>query len=287
MSNIILELKDNVSANSLAQLKAINIANAYAANFIAALVIILSEDRNGLRLLNDKNHVNLKSFSENMSRPNYWGFIVFNSDNKSITKHISAEAAKELSNNAGRVIPERVKKLQRMTISRVNTIDWEDAAYSVKLLKVRFNLSFSKINNIANGIYSWSSLDEMAKGDVLYSAFTYLMQSDNDSNLLPVLRRLVNNKYLTVSSVASTLAQKVNKVFRISEDEGGGDSGGEMSAPDGSDSEGTDSKDIQSVPVRFEKGKIIKRIKRNWKVRKWKDPFLNKRLGDYSNVKIN
>ncbi len=87
------------------------------------------------------------------------------------------------------------------------------------------------------------------------------MQSDNESDLLPVLRRLTDNKYLTVNSVISSLGQKINKVFRVFEEDGGeGDigtgnpgAGVNVTTPDG-----TNANDIGTLPVKFEKGKIIK-----------------------------
>lgn len=292
MNKVLQQLSENVSLNSVRMMKAPAIANAYLANYIAALTLIRAEDKQGLKLLNDKQHANLKKFSSSMSRPNFWGFIVFNSDNKSVKKIILPTTANELAKNAGRIVTSRIQKLQNYTTSSSNKINWTDAAYSIKLLKVRFELSHSKIDNIANGIYSWDSLDEMSKGDLLYNVFSYLMQSDNESDLLPRLRLLTDNKYLTVNSMISTLGQKLNKVFRMFEDEGGeGEIGTGNPGPgvNVTTPDGTSAKDIGTLPYKFDKGKIIKRRKRNWKVKKWKDPSILKKIdsGDYSNVKIN
>lgn len=294
-NNMLKNLSENISLNSVRNMKASAIANAYVANYIAALTIIRAEDEKGIKLLNDKAHVNLKKFSTSMSRPNFWGFIVFNSDHPNIKKIISVSAADELAKNAGRIVNSRRQKLQTFTTLTTNKINWTDASYSIKLLKVRFELPFAKIDNIANGIYNWDNLDEMSRGDLLYNVFSFLMQCDNESDLLPRLRELTNNKYLTVNSVVTTLGQKLNKVFRIFEDDGGISPGDEapgtgnpgpgvnVTTPDG-----TSAKDIGTLPYKFEKGKIIKRRKRKWKVRKWKDPFTSNKIdsGDYSNVKI-
>lgn len=291
MNNILMQLNENVSLNTIKMMNATAIANAYVANYIAALVLIRAHDDKALKLLNDKSHVKLSSFSTSMSRPNFWGFIIFNSDIKNIKKVIQPAAAAELEKSAGRIVKERRIKLQTYTTLTDEKINWTDAAYSIKLLKVRFELGYSKLDNMANGIYHWESLDEMAKGDLLYNAFSYLMQSDNESDLLPRLRVLTNNKYLTVNSVISTMGQKLNKVFRMMEDEGEG--GGDIGTADPGPGvkvntpDGTSAKDVGNLPMKFEKGKIIKRRKRNWKVRKWKDPLAKKDLGDYSNVKIN
>jgi hypothetical protein len=293
MSNILFQLKENVSLTSIKNMSAIAIANAYVANYIAALLLIRCNDNQGLRLLRDKQHVKLNKFSNNMSRPNFWGYIVFNSKEKNIASLLSQTTIKDLIQNAGRIISSRRLKLQTYTTLTDDKINWTDAAYSIKLLKTRFELNNSKLDNIANGIYFWDSLDEMAKGDLLYNVFSFLIQSDNDSNLLPRLRYLTDNKYLTVNSIVSTIGQKLNKVFRIFEDgENGGDSGGEGGEqPSGDNSQpnsgATTSKDVGTLPFKFDNGKIIKRRKRNWKIRKWKDPFISKKLGDYSNVKVN
>lgn len=294
MNNILVQLNENVSLNTIKLMNATGIANAYVANYIAALVLIRSRDEKSMRLLNDKTHVKLKSFSSSMSRPNFWGFVIFNSDIKNIKKIISPSAADELAQSAGRIVTARRIKLQTYTTLSDEKINWTDAAYSIKLLKVRFDLGYSKLENMANGIYHWESLDEMAKGDLLYNAFSYLLQSDNESDLLPRLRALTNNKYLTVNSIVSTMGQKLNKVFRMMEDEGGDTGTGDIGTGDPGPGvkvttpDGTSAKDIGNLPMKFEKGKIIRRRKRNWKVRKWKDPLVkNKGLGDYSNVKIN
>jgi hypothetical protein len=290
MNNILMQLSENVSLNTIKLMNATAIANAYVANYVAALVLIRAHDEKGIKLLNDKRHAKLNSFSTSMSRPNFWGFIIFNSDIKNIKKIIQPSTAAELEQSAGRIVSARRIKLQNYTTLTDEKINWTDAAYSIKLLKVRFNLGYSKLENIANGIYHWESLDEMAKGDLLYNAFSYLMQSDNESDLLPRLRLLTNNKYLTVNSIVSTMGQKLNKVFRMMEDEGGGDIGTGDPGPgvNVTTPDGISSKDVGNLPMKFEKGKIIKRRKRNWKVRKWKDPLAKKKdLGDYSNVKIN
>lgn len=295
-NNVLQKLSENVSLNQIRNMKANAIANAYVANYIAALTIIRAGDEKGMKLLNDKAHTSLKKFSASMSRPNFWGFVVFNSDNPSIKKIINATAADELAKNAGRVVAARRQKLQSFTTMTADKINWTDASYSIKLLKVRFELSYSKIDNIANGIYAWDSLDEMAKGDLLYNVFAFLMQADNESDLLPRLRAMTDNKYLTVNSIVSTMGQKLNKVFRMFEDDGAIAAGDEaigtgdpgpgvnVKTPDG-----TNAKDIGTLPYKFDKGKIIKRRKRNWKVRKWKDPSISKKIdsGDYSNVKVN
>lgn len=358
MNNMLQQLNENVSLNSIKSMKSTAIANAYVANYIAALTIIRAGDEKGMKLLNDKAHTNLKKFSSSMSRPNFWGFIVFNSDIPNIKKLISPDTADELAKNAGRIVGSRRQKLQNFTTLTANKINWTDAAYSIKLLKVRFELPYSKLDNIANGIYAWDSLDEMSKGDLLYNVFSFLMQCDNESDLLPRLRALTNNKYLTVNSIVSTMGQKLNKVFRMFEDEilettrggfggsasqaaheiewikrkiktlepklaktprvakqikdlerqirerelaialkeeGEGDGEGDIgTGPAGpgvnvTTPDGTSSKDVGTLPYKFDKGKIIKRRKRNWKVRKWKDPSVSKKIdsGDYSNVKIN
>lgn len=290
MNNVLRQLSENVSLNMIRSMKATAIANAYVANYIAALTIIRAGDEKGMKLLNDKAHTKMTKFSTSMSRPNFWGFIVFNSDVPSIKKLIAGGAADELAKNAGRIVSSRRHKLQMLTTQTADKINWTDASYSIKLLKVRFELPYSKLDNIANGIYAWDSLDEMSKGDLLYNVFSFLMQCDNESDLLPRLRALTNNKYLTVNSIVSTMGQKLNKVFRMFEDDGGdigtGDAGPgvNVTTPDG-----TNAKDVGTLPYKFDKGKIIKRKKRNWKVRKWKDPFISKKIdsGDYSNVKIN
>ena len=355
MNNVLRQLSENVSLNMIRSMKATAIANAYVANYIAALTIIRAGDEKGMKLLNDKAHTKMTKFSTSMSRPNFWGFIVFNSDVPSIKKLIAGGAADELAKNAGRIVSSRRHKLQMLTTQTADKINWTDASYSIKLLKVRFELPYSKLDNIANGIYAWDSLDEMSKGDLLYNVFSFLMQCDNESDLLPRLRALTNNKYLTVNSIVSTMGQKLNKVFRMVEDEieetaRGGFGGSASQAAheiewlerkiktlepklaktprvakqikdlqrqirerelaialkedgDGGDigtgdpgpgvnvttPDGTNAKDVGTLPYKFDKGKIIKRKKRNWKVRKWKDPFISKKIdsGDYSNVKIN
>jgi hypothetical protein len=301
------QLCENASVSSLKNMSAFQIANAYVANYVAALVLIRAEDTRALQLLNDKSHVKLNSFSNNMSRPNFWGFMVFNSNVPNAKKLMPPGAASELAKNAGRIVDSRRVKLQTYTTMKDNQIDWTDASYSIKLLKVRFNLTQSNLDNIANGIYSWESLDEMAKGDLLQNSFLYLMQSDSQSDLLPRLRLLTNKKFLTVNSVISTIGQKLNKVFRLGEDgaDGGGmgvGSGGGVGFGSGAAGsginqgienfgnrtapgspiktpDGTSSKDVANLPFRlkFEKGKIVKKKKRKWKIRKWKDPVLIRR----------
>ena len=296
MSNILQMLSENVSLQQIRMMKSTAIANAYVANYVAALTIIRAHDEKGMHLLNDKSHIKMDKFGTSMSRPNFWGFIVYNSDVKNIKKIILPTTANELAKNAGRIVGSRRTKLQSYTTMTDNQINWTDAAYSIKLLKVRFELTNSNLDNIANGIYGWDSLDEMAKGDLFQNVFTFLMQSDNESDLLPVMRRLTNNKYLTVNSIASTLGQKINKVFRVFEDDGAGDTGDIGTGPPGagvnvSMPDGTSAQDVGNVQdkIKFEKGKVIKRRRRKWKVRKWKDPEQSKKIdsGDYSNVKTN
>jgi hypothetical protein len=281
-----MQLQENVSLNSLKMMKATAISNAYVANYVAALTLIRANDKEGMKLLDDKAHIKLDKFSPSMSRPNFWGFVVFNSDIKNIKKIISPSVADELAQDAGRIVKSRSLKLQAYTTMNENQINWTDASMSVKLLKVRFNVVHSKLDNIANGIYHWDSLDEMAKGDLLYNVFSYLQQADGESDLLPRLRVLTDKKYLTVNSIASTLGQRLNKVFRMFEEDGAPAEGGGEPPPTGGEEaptggNGTMAKDIAPLPFKFEKGKIIKRKKRNWKPKKWKDPFLSKKLGDY------
>ena len=317
----------------MANLTADQVVNAFVANYLAALVLMRMHDIEAARLLHDPAGAGLRRFSNTMSDPNFWGFAVFFPHDKMVKARLGPEADR-LHDMAKWVTEYGARKVLKILQTPPDQVNWEQAYYTLGLIRDRFSVNSTYLLRIAPTIRTWPSRSRVEQILALSNAFHYLLQSDPKSRLLPRVRELAQAEAIG----AAQLGTRMRGFFRMDEDGASVAGGGGTSAANvGSFSTGigqtapnsiidppnwnstpapalatttTGGKDMGDIlralykhklgrkvrqkPAQLSKlkaikkkdGKIIKRKRRNWLPRTFKDPELNKVLGDYSDVKV-
>jgi hypothetical protein len=170
-----------------------SVKNAFFANYLAAIMMLRLNDAKGLRLVHDPAHTRLASFDPTMSDVNFWGRVLFNSDDPQIKKTMMRGHGDMLAVNSGRVLDTRVEKLMKLPMQNPNTVNWTDVCANLVLMKHRFELSSSLYDNVARSLFKWDTISQGAKRRAVGDSFLYLMQADPKSNLLSRMRDLAGS----------------------------------------------------------------------------------------------
>jgi hypothetical protein len=215
-------LEEGINLNKLNGVTYVDVRNAFFANYLAALVMLKVQDIKGLMLINDHNHAKLTKFSSSMSDLNFWGRVLFYSDDSEIKQRMNAADAKLLARMSARVSAVRVQKTMRVPLTTPEAVNWHDVIASVLLLQHTFGLQSSYFNNILRTLYKWDSINISAKQKAINDALMFMMQSDPGSKLIPHLRRLSN---LVMVNRLGSVSQRVigfSRTGSIHETEDGG-----------------------------------------------------------------
>jgi len=185
-------LEEGINLNKINNITYVDVRNAFFANYLAALVMLKVQDIKGLMLINDHNHSKLTKFSSSMSDLNFWGRILFYSNDSEIKQRMKAEDAKLLAKMSSRVSSSRVQKTMQVPITTPEAVNWHDVIANVLLLQHTFGLQSSYFVSILRTLYKWDSINISAKQKAINDALMFMMQSDPGSKLIPHLRRLSN-----------------------------------------------------------------------------------------------
>lgn len=328
-----LELNEAAQVARLANLTAEHVANAFLANYLAALVLMRLHDVDTAQLLRDANGAKMNGFKATMSDPNFWGYAAMFPRDKYVTAKLGKTEADKLYDLAAKWIPEQTaQKVMALLQSPPDLVNWEQAYFMLALLRERFSVNSTYLNRAAPLLRTWHLRSPVERLLALSNAFQYLLQSDPRSRLLPRLRELNQGELMHAASTGTGL----RGFFRMYEDDGGAVAGPAVATGTSAASVGTtngavtnaivtppsyqtatdrespvgskltkDSGDLLGKLYRKKLGgkamkhsrfaklkavqkadsKIVRKKKRNYLPRPFKDPELNDVLGDYSNVR--
>ena len=225
-----------LSESSLSRLRGItdlDVKNAFFANYLAAMLMMRTNNTSALRLVNDSSHSTLSRFSSQMSDLNFWGRALFYPDVPEVRTKLAFGAANSLKADAGRMLSSRVNWLMRIPMANPNQVDWNEVVSALLLLKHRFSLQSTHFNNVVYALHKWNDIGESAKRRALHQGYMYLMQSDPRSSLVGHLRQSASSTGWISKLVVPAIAAGII-IRKLRED---GD-GGSAATDGGSDSSG-------------------------------------------------
>jgi hypothetical protein len=227
--NLIERLSGKAALHRLQGLDSSAVKQAFFSNYLAALMLVKLKDIPGLGLVNDHEHAKLQSFSGSMSDLSFWGRALFYPEAKEVKDALKFGHSELLAKEAGRILDSRVHKIIAVVMTPPDQVNWTEVIASLFLLKHRFSVQSSYLNNVLRALIKWDKLTEGSKDKAVYDSFMYLLQSDSKSGLISRMRELTGKSSLVG---ISHLMSKVTSIARIPEprngifeDEGGGGTG--------------------------------------------------------------
>ncbi len=272
-------LKTIAEGESLAKLNswtASRIEQAFVANFVANLMIARVGDLANLAFINSPTSTH-KRFSTAMSPVDFWGYVLFTATEKELRKYLHHAVIAEIKGDAGRILDSRVDKILKTCKIPIDQINWQETIYSIMLLMVRFEINFPAMQGIVRTLYMWDKVGAGARAAAIGQVSRFLRMVDPTSPLVQPLSNMSISGFLSrIINPIEQPATKIKGFYRIAEDDAPADATSDVGSADS----------ISPLPrVIFNNGRIIKRRRRAFKIRKWKDPS-NTTSGNYSNVKI-
>lgn len=290
--NLIKTLLESESLSQLDHRSADEVKNAFFSNYLAALLFLKTRDDEGMLLLKKSKPDPNQRFSASMSSLSFWGRALFNPDDAQVKKRLQHGHAEVLEVQAGRITAQRAKEIFKLLTDDPDTINWTEVIAWLVLLKHRFSVKSSYYNQIGLALQRWEKLSSSARKKTMADSILYLMQSDPTSNLLGRMRSLSSESLL---DKAKSALLRVVGFKRIMEDDGG-DGGGT-----GVGDIGTSDTQINNAIVMppgmyfatlnnkgsstpkgashrrrakyvFKDNKIVRRMKKKFKARKFKRP---------------
>lgn len=220
--SFLASLEESINLNKLNGASASDVRNAFAANYVTALLLLKLQDLLGLMLINDHAHAKLTKFSNSMSDLNFWGRALFYSSDSDVRNRMNGEDAKILAKMASKVSSSRIQKMMKVPMTAPDALDWNEAIGSILLLQHTFDLKSSYFNGIIRTLYKWDAANVGAKQKAINDALMFMMQSDPQSKVIPHLRKLSN---LVMTKQIGSVAQKIIGFTKLNETDGGDASG--------------------------------------------------------------
>lgn len=175
-------------ANSLLQM--------YIATVLMAVIIFKAEDKQGAKLLRDKNNYRLTKYNESMSALNFWGFAVWQSDNATVAKMMQPGVAAHLKKIVKKVPPQWVKNLH-MDLSYAGdmNINWDEHLKTLRYLLQHAEgmAGIERVITMLNDVFDYENLPFDAKTKILPKVYFYGTQYVPTSPLLTRIRYIQNN----------------------------------------------------------------------------------------------
>lgn len=231
MKKILNQINEEVNLSKINKLSIDDIKNSFFANYLAGLLILKMQDLDGLLLLNDPLHSKLTKFNNDMSIINYWGRILFYSIEPEIKFRLTGNISSDLYDLRKDISDFKIQNMLNVFLLPYEEINWSECIANLALLQHQLKLNSSYANFLIKGLASWDCLPEIGKQSLLTKSFMYLLQSDNNSKLLPNIERL-NNK----SMLYGLKNIKPISFTKLKEDGEGAISSGEIGSTNGAES---------------------------------------------------
>jgi hypothetical protein len=223
---ILSSLNESINMMRINGKNCTEVFNAFFANYLASLILLRLQDLRGLMLINDKPNSKLTRFSSTMSEVNFWGRVIFYPDSE-VRSRMLNQQAEILKAMTSPITTVRIQQIMRVPLTAPDQVDWGDVVSSLILLKRRLTYHSSYFDSITYAIYNWDTVSDVVKRKAINNCFLFLLQSDPNSKLTNWFRSRSSDLMLKDVMASS---QKLIRFSRITEDEGGGDSGGSSNA---------------------------------------------------------
>jgi hypothetical protein len=223
----------------------------YLATVLMAVIIFKAEDKQGEKLLRDKNNYRLTKYNDSMSALNFWGFAVWQSDNATVAKMLQPGVAVGLHKITKKVPPQWVKNLH-MDLSYAGdmTINWAEHFKTIRYLLQHAEgmAGIERVVSMLGDVFNYENLTFDQKTKVLPKVYFYGTQYVPTSPLLTRVRFIQNNLlgsgYDPLDDVSPTVqlapGAAVNKLLgEDGEIATGPDAGYNQTAPSGTDARAT------------------------------------------------
>lgn len=184
------------TARYMAAADAQQLLQMYIATVLMAVVIYKAEDKQGAKLLRDKNNYRLMKYNDSMSALNFWGFAVWQSDNASVAKMLQPGVAVGINKITKKVPPQWVKNLHLdLSYAGDLNIDWADHFKTIKYLLQHSEgmAGIDRVMNMLGDVFNYENLSFDQKTKILPKVYFYGTQYVPTSPLLTRIRFIQNN----------------------------------------------------------------------------------------------
>ncbi len=168
----------------------------YLATVMMSVIIFKAEDKQGAKLLRDKNNYRMAKYNDSMSALNFWGFAVWQSDNASVAKMLQPGVGPGVQRIVKKVPPQWVKNLH-MDLSYAGdlNIDWADHFKTMRYLLQHAEgmAGIDRVINMLGDVFNYENLTFDQKVKVLPKVYFYGTQYVPTSPLLTRIRYIQNN----------------------------------------------------------------------------------------------
>lgn len=168
--------------------------NIYTATVLMTVLIYKAEDSRGMRLVRDKQHYRLTSWTNEMSALNFWGYPVWRASSPAVSKLVSKKVAADTFKIA-RKIPKQWATYLHMDLSfgRDVPIDWADHYKTMHLLLQYAPGSPSdRVLNLLQQGFKYDELTHDEKVKFLPKLYFYAQQFVPTSPLITRVRAIQN-----------------------------------------------------------------------------------------------
>jgi hypothetical protein len=217
--NFLASLEESMNLGKLKGASAVDVRNAFAANYVTALLLLKLQDLKGLMLINDHGHSKLTKFSSTMSELNFWGRALFYSSDADVKSRMKDGEAQILAKDAKKVAASRIQKIMKVPLTAPDAVNWNEAIGAILLLQHTFGLQSSYFSGIIRTLYKWDSTSVAGKQKAINDALMFMMQSDPSSCLIPHLRKLSN--LISIAPI-NAVAQRIVSFAKLTETDAGG-----------------------------------------------------------------
>jgi hypothetical protein len=169
--------------------------NIYTATVLMTVLIYKADDTRGIRLVRDKAHYRMSSWTPEMSALNFWGYPVWHASSPAVAKLIGKKTASEIYKVTRKVPPQWVKFLHMdLSFGRDVPIDWTDHFKTMKWLNQHAaGMSTDRINKLLTSGFNYDTLSFDEKVKYLPKLYFYAQQFVPTSPLLTRVKVIQNS----------------------------------------------------------------------------------------------
>ncbi len=240
--------------------------NIYFVTVMMTVLIYKANDARGLRLVKDKAHYRMTSWTPEMSALNFWGYPVWHASSPAVSKLVGKKIAAEIHKIARKVPTSWIRYLHMdLSFGKDVPINWTDHYKTLKWLNQHApGMNIDRVNNLMKDGFNYDTLSFDEKVKYLPKLYFFAQQFVPTSPLITRIRA-IQNDLLASDKETPLVVTKGQKL--LGED-------GEISAAPSVTATATTTSNIASVPTGIgRQGQIIRR-KRNPEIKgvKFKRP---------------
>lgn len=168
--------------------------NIYIATVLMTVLIYKADDTRGIRLVRDKAHYRMTSWTNEMSALNFWGYPVWRASSPAVAKLISKKIAAETFKTTRKIPAQWVKFLHMdLSFGRDVPIDWADHFKTISLLVQQApGIKMERVTNLVNNAFRYEELTFDQKVKFLPKLYFYAQQFVPTSPLITRVRAIQN-----------------------------------------------------------------------------------------------